>query len=721
MALQAADGVRVEAAGGQDPAVPGLELDDDDRPAPRRGERRRRADATLGTPLGAAFVGLLLAQGHQGMFAMPRGEGGGEAGTLAGRGGERGLALQRGEGLAGPVSQGQGHAAAAAVPVLDTGLAVMAGGGALLTGAQGMPALAGTAGGDQIQPLEGLTAIAGISTELTLSPLPSAEIPPVEVDDSDRGGEGLGPVGEHLQGGSGNDVLTGTDRDDVIKGGAGNDVIDGRDGNDDLDGEDGDDVVRGGKGNDVLQGGAGNDLVDGQEGNDIVDGGTGSDVVHGGSGNDLVGGGAGDDVVDGDPGTDIGSGDGGNDRIYVESVRDLAIENREGFDKGGIDTVAIRDTYATSLKAELPNLSPDGLATFVLGDQVGVSLPAGFNPFVQQIHPAIENIDLLGSAAHDVVGGEGANRIQGNEGDNQLWGRGGHDWIDGGDGRDLVWGGTGNDQLHGGRGDDQLHGDAGEDSLHGGAGDDVLDGGAGADLLYGGEGADTYVFGLSEAKPDRVFDFSGSNKINLLDADPDDVQAIVSGPDLYVRVAGKDVAIIDQYLGHEGNWSGILTKGGLKGIASLLTDGTVTPDPTLPQPTPDVVGTTGNDILRAPSDAGHHLRGLGGDDQLFGGAGNDRLDGGAGTDTLQGGAGEDTYLLRHGDGGIDRIIDHQGRSQIQIEGIDFKGLDAWTVGRDLWLAVDTTPLGMVEDWQSNHVDWTIRIGDKTVAADDLFS
>jgi Ca2+-binding RTX toxin-like protein len=707
---------------GASPAALQLQGEARRRPPTRADDRRRRADpAGLGTPLGAVFVGLLLAQGHQGLMAAARsdaGDGAGSAGRLA----DRGLGTARGDGssmLAGPAP---GHAvASAAVPVLDPGQAAGAVPAGLVLGGQGAPALAGGAGGDELATATPPGAAVGITTEISLNGMASADVPPVVIDDSDRGGEGLGPVGEHVVGGSGNDVIIGTDRDDVIKGGDGDDYIDGRDGNDDLDGEAGDDVVLGGKGNDLIQGGAGNDLVDGQEGDDVVDGGTGSDVVTGGSGNDLVGGGAGDDTVDGGTGTDVGTGDGGNDRIFVDSVRDLAIENQEGFDKGGIDTVAIRDSFAASLKAELPAMSPDGLATFVLGDQVGVTLPAGFNPFVQQIHPAIENIDLLGSVGQDVIGGSGSNRIQGNAGDNMLAGRGGDDWIDGGDGRDMVWGGTGADQLHGGNGDDLVYGEAGEDRLHGGAGDDVLDGGAGADFLYGGAGADNYVFGLSEAQPDRIFDFDGANRISLLDAPADDVQAIVSGPDLYIRVGGKDVAIIDQYMTHQSDWAGVMTKGGLKGMSELITDGSVVPDPTLPQPTPDVIGSAGNDILRAPSDAGHHLRGMAGDDQLFGANGNDRLDGGKGTDTLQGGAGNDSYVLRHGDGGIDRIIDHQGQSTVHIEGIDFKDLAAWKVGGDLWLAVDTTPLGMVEDWQSNHADWSIRIGDKTVAADDLFS
>ena len=579
--------------------------------------------------------------------------------------------------------------------------------------------MAGGAGGDRLAASDAPSSANGQTINVSLTSAPSSEVPAIIVDASDRNGEGLGPVGHSVQGGSGNDTIIGTENDDTIKGGSGNDTIDGRGGNDNLDGEAGDDTVLGGSGNDVIQGGAGNDYVDGQAGDDVVDGGTGSDTVLGGSGNDVVAGGAGDDVVDGGTGTDIATGDGGNDRLFIGSVRDFAIENSEGFDHGGVDTVSIRDSYAASLKSELGNLSPDGLATFVLGSQVGATLPVGFNPFVQQIHPAIENIDLLGSVAHDVLGGEGSNRITGNGGDNMLDGRGGDDWIDGGGGRDVIFGGAGADRLYGGDGADQLHGGAGSDQLYGGSGDDVLDGGAGADLLYGGSGNDTYVFGLSEAKADRLFDFDGHNKLDL--STSDEVRAIVSGPDLYIQIGGKDVAIIDQYLTHQDNWDGVLTKSGLKGMSQLLAGGHVTSDPALPQPSSELVGSEGNDILRAPSNNGHYLLGLGGDDQLFGGAGNDRLDGGKGADTLQGAAGNDTYLLRHGDTGIDRIVDHQGLSTIEVQGIDFKDLSAWKVGGDLWLAVDTTPLGMVEDWQSNHQDWSIRVGDKTVAADDLFS
>ncbi|HEX2529040.1 MAG TPA: hypothetical protein VHL31_22430 [Geminicoccus sp.] len=112
---------------------------------------------------------------------------------------------------------------------------------------------------------------------------------------------------------------------------------------------------------------------------------------------------------------------------------------------------------------------------------------------------------------------------------------------------------------------------------------------------------------------------------------------------------------------------------------------------------------------------------MAGNDQLIGGAGSDRLDGGMGSDSLKGGESDDTYLLRRGDGGIDRITDGAGHNTIELQGVDFKDLSGWKVGHDLWLAVDTTPLGVVEDWDSGQHAWSIKTADRTVSADDMFS
>jgi VCBS repeat-containing protein len=98
-------------------------------------------------------------------------------------------------------------------------------------------------------------------------------------------------------GSRGDDLLTGTDDNDVILGRHGNDHIIGADGNDWLDGDKGKDLLEGGSGNDKLfgdkgsdelYGGDGNDWLFGGKGNDLLDGGAGSDKVFGGNGNDVA-------------------------------------------------------------------------------------------------------------------------------------------------------------------------------------------------------------------------------------------------------------------------------------------------------------------------------------------------------------------------------------------------------------------------------------------------
>lgn len=92
---------------------------------------------------------------------------------------------------------------------------------------------------------------------------------------------------EGVEGGKGNDVLTGSDAANVFFGGKGNDRLTGLGGadtlyggagNDELDGGDGDDTLSGGLGDDTLNGGAGNDMLIASLGQDRMSGGTGDDI-----------------------------------------------------------------------------------------------------------------------------------------------------------------------------------------------------------------------------------------------------------------------------------------------------------------------------------------------------------------------------------------------------------------------------------------------------------
>ncbi len=151
---------------------------------------------------------------------------------------------------------------------------------------------------------------------------------------------------ELLIGGVGNDTLVGGPGDDTLVGGLGNDQLDGGDGSDTADfsaaprgvkvnlakrstsGGDGKDVLAalenvigsrfkdsllgdalanlllGGEGQDVIRGNGGDDMLFGGGGNDNLDGGLGNDGLAGDAGNDQLLGGFGQDLIDGGDGND---------------------------------------------------------------------------------------------------------------------------------------------------------------------------------------------------------------------------------------------------------------------------------------------------------------------------------------------------------------------------------------------------------------------------------
>lgn len=141
-----------------------------------------------------------------------------------------------------------------------------------------------------------------------------------------------------IEGGSGNDTITGGAAADTLWGGIGNDVLDGAAGNDNLVGDDGDDIIRGSAGTDTFNGGNGIDRADystytvnvtvnlttttaqtvttgdsdtitnvenvtGGSGIDTLTGSTSANVIDGGLGNDRLTGGAGNDTIIGGAGT----------------------------------------------------------------------------------------------------------------------------------------------------------------------------------------------------------------------------------------------------------------------------------------------------------------------------------------------------------------------------------------------------------------------------------
>lgn len=148
---------------------------------------------------------------------------------------------------------------------------------------------------------------------------------PVEDEDEVRLG---GANSDEIDGGTGDDLISGFNGDDQLTGGAGVDFLIGDNGIDTLAGDAGNDVLLGGAGQDDLAGGDGVDLLVGGAGNDTLDGGAGDDLLAGMGGVDVLDGGAGNDVLIGltpDPASPEAALDG-----LDPSALGAAIESRYG-------------------------------------------------------------------------------------------------------------------------------------------------------------------------------------------------------------------------------------------------------------------------------------------------------------------------------------------------------------------------------------------------------
>jgi hypothetical protein len=535
-----------------------------------RERRRRLAGRELATPLAASFLGLLLVHGLR-----PAAAAADDAGSATAAAPDARLASTE----TAPLALLSGSAEpAASVPAVAPGSVLAVGG---LIDPAALTRLSGEARFAEAVSLPAAGAI-GAPT-LAADPAPPAPVelapaaamslalpawPALETDDGATE-EDVGPIGLYRQGGDGDQALTLTEANDIFVGGDGNEVVRGLGGDDQLDGNSGDDQLEGGAGDDMLLGGTGDDRLDGGDGSDSLDGGEGSDRLQGGAGSDRLLGGAGDDRLDGGPGADRLEGGPGDDTLVLEDPRDAVTELPLGSDGGGNDTVVVADGYAANLAAALPQIAPDGRATFLLGNIDVASYPSGLAGYRQQIDPDIENIRLEGAAGHDVVADAGANVIEGDAGGNRL---------------------------HGGGGDDALFGNTGDDLLDGGDGDDWLDGGEGADELYGGAGDDVFVLGLHEAA-DHVFDHEGRNSLRLDGADAAQLRVAAVGEDLVLSHGEEVVATLH---GGADSFAGIDLGEGVRPLEEFLAADAATAQPAADWLADYLPGGAGADPLPDP-------------------------------------------------------------------------------------------------------------------------
>ena len=275
---------------------------------------------------------------------------------------------------------------------------------------------------------------------------------------------------ENVNGGAGDDIITGNKKANTLTGGTGDDTLNGGLGNDRLVGDAGSDTAvfssRANRinlnktnrqntrdGRDIL---IGIENVNGGGGNDVIKGNQIANTLTGGSGNDNLNGGSGDDTLNGGL---------GNDRLV-----------------GGAGS----DTAVFSSRANHINLN------------------------TKKRQNTRDGVDIL-TGIENVNGGSGNDVITGNQIANTLTGGSGNDTINGGAGDDTLNGGLGNDRLVGGAGNDTFIGSIGNDVIRGGSGNDIfqINTGTGRSLIKDyspGEDSIELINGLIES--DLTYSYS---------------------------------------------------------------------------------------------------------------------------------------------------------------------------------------------------------------------
>ena len=517
------------------------------------------------------------------------------------------------------------------------------------------------------------------------------------------------PGDDVLEGGGGNDYLSGDGGDDILDGGQGNDLLVGDTqqgvalltpmtaGDDFLVGGAGNDELQGNAGHDVLLGGVGDDRLYGddpgvdasQEGDDWLEGGDGADFLAGRGGEDTLVGGHGADVLFADAGDDTLLGGEGDDVGYGGEGADeiTAGDGADQFDGGAGDDVMFGD--------EGDDLLIGGNGLDELDGGAGDDLLIG----------GADNDTLFGRDGNDELqGDEGNDLLVGDAGDDRIFGQAGDDELFGSDGDDALRGDAGDDLIDGGGGDDILVGDA-DGQIGGSGGNDTLAGGRGNDTLVGGGGQDTYLYELGDGFDVIVEGGDEGNRLVFGAGINANVIVAAVGPNgsFVLRTGNGDNAVeirnfgisnlngphpIDTFEFSDGSIlaysqlaaGGLAVSGGLGndqlngtaqgerifgGAGNDAIQGQEGTDTLLGEDGADFLeggsdddvlfGGTGDDVMRG-GDGNDVLNGEAGNDSLEGEAGNDVLVGGAGDDQLLGGDGSDTYRFNRGNG-LDSVFD----------------------------------------------------------------
>lgn len=389
-----------------------------------------------------------------------------------------------------------------------------------------------------------------------------------------------------IDGGGGNDSITGSTDADTIAGSAGNDVLNGGSGDDEFiyaASSNGADTVDGGGGNDTLVAIANNSVIGlrGLANVEAISAGvfTGVTILGSSSGDQLnfsavtltgitqIDGGAGADTITGSATGDTLVGSGGDDSLSGGGGDDTF---RFSGSSGGFD--AIDGGSGDDVASAAANNSTIGLKSLAGIETVNAG---GFT-----------GVSILGSTAGDQLDFSAVTLT-------------GITQIDGGAGADSITGSASGDTLVGSGGDDSLSGGFGDDRILYGAGSngfDAVDAGSGSDTLSAT--ADNATIGLSNLSGVEQIDAGGHAGVTILGSTGDDnldlsavaVSGIVaidggSGNDVIVASAGVDTIRLGD--GRDSLTGGVgadsfsmsqLSDSGLGASADLISDFTTGSD-----------------------------------------------------------------------------------------------------------------------------------------------
>ena len=509
-----------------------------------------------------------------------------------------------------------------------------------------------------------------------------------------------------LNGDGGNDRITVAGAAS-IDGGSGDDVIDAR-GN--TGGFSSGISATGGPGNDLIYGSNFNDLLDGGTGNDDIFGRLGSDSMIGGPGRDSITGGGGDDTFIVDASDNLWLGGDGFDTVTVEgNIRQATITNNQ---------VALNGNAIVA----------NGLESFwITGTSKNDTLDAskfsgGVNFFGLEGNDVLRGGQsasyLRGDVGNDLlVGGAGNDQLLGDDGVDQLFGNGGDDYLEADVLDTAISGGTGaNDvafiigeatlvnltnatlqingtnfpnhgiesiSFSGSPGNDIVNastytgsvtfsGNGGSDFIHTGSGNDVVNGGGGADSIDTGAGDDTVVATTSVialnlgSGTNELTLYTSSGTVAISDAALDiDGRIVPTGSISRLTVYGQDAYLAIDASG----FSGFATIWDNSPADNVVKAGQGGSDIYAYSRHNAIFGGNGADNIYAYDGAASIAAG-GGDDVIFVASTTTNVDAGGGTDRV---------ILTNGLAGIVTITDTQivdngvVKSYAGIERLEFLG------------------------------------------------